>query len=161
MPSQFRSLFQPLVAWTRERLGPEQIAWLSGLPRERYEDDLLLLHASPTDLWAAPMPNASNRELADIYGGQGSQLVVYAHIHQSFVRRLDGLTIANSGSVGLPFDSDWRASYLLIEDGSPAIRRIEYDIEREEADIRASGFPFPGWLAQVQRMGKFLLPSSG
>jgi hypothetical protein len=32
---------------------------------------------------------------------------------------LDGLTVANSGSVGSPFDADPRASYLLIEFRDP------------------------------------------
>ncbi len=78
-----------------------------------------------------------------IFGAQQAELVVYGHIHRPYVRTLVGLTVANSGSVGLPYDGDWRASYLLIEDGTVSVRRVEYDLERELSDIRSSGFPSP------------------
>ncbi|HEX6508596.1 MAG TPA: metallophosphoesterase family protein [Chloroflexota bacterium] len=158
MPPAVGSLLEPLAAWAEARLGSERVAWLSGLPREHRESELALLHASPTDIWVAPQADADNRTLSDTYGALGAEQVVYAHIHHPFVRRLPGLTMANSGSVGLPYDGDPRASYLLIEDGSPAVRRVEYDIEREIADLSATGFPAAVQVERAQRTATFIQP---
>ena len=35
------------------------------------------------------------------------------------------MTVCNTGSVGSPYDGDPRASYLLIDEGKPAIRRVD------------------------------------
>ncbi len=47
----------------------------------------------------------------------------------------------NPGSVGLPRDGDPRASYAIIEDGEPLLKRVAYDVERTIADLRAWGLP--------------------
>jgi putative phosphoesterase len=145
---------------TRELLGEERIAWLRELPAEHREGDLLLLHAGPGDLWRAPLPEASDDELAEAYGELRATTVVYGHIHRPYVRELDGLTVANSGAVGMPFDGDWRASYLLIEDGAVEIRRVEYDLERELHVLAASGYPDAERLAEVRRRGSFVAPAT-
>jgi len=62
--------------------------------------------------------------------------------------------VANTGSVGRPFDGDWRSAYLLIADGSVEMRRVEYDLERELADIKASGYPGGEAMAEGQRTGR-------
>ena len=41
-----------------------------------------------------------------IPGVVGQAIAVYGHIHQSFVRRLAGLTVINTGSVSQSFDGD-------------------------------------------------------
>ena len=153
------TLFATLAPWAREHLGAERIAWLRTLPREWRHHDLLAVHASPGDLWSAPMPDAPDRTLVETYGGRGASLVAYGHIHRPYVRRLPECTIMNSGSVGLPYDGDWRASYLLLEDGVPSIRRVAYDLERALDDLRGAGYPLATWQAEVQRQGRFTRPS--
>ncbi len=151
-------LFGVLGPWAAERLGEERIAWLRSLPRERREGDVRLVHASPGDLWRAPMPDAAGAELADTYGGTGAALAVYGHVHRPFVRSLPGLTVANSGSVGLPWDGDPRASYLLVDDGRPSVHRVAYDLERARRQLAGARFPLADWLASVQREARFTRP---
>lgn len=151
-------LFDNLAPWARERIGDERLDWLRRLPREWRHEGTLLTHASPGDLWRAPMPDAPDEELAAVYAGLGAGLVVYGHIHRPFVRALPNLAVANSGSAGLPYDGDWRPSYLLVEDGAATVRRVEYDLERGIRDSVEAGFPMPGWLAGVQRQGRFTRP---
>src|SRR5207237_10219156 len=100
--------------------------------------DLPAMQATPADLWSAPMPDATEHTLVETYGGHEARLVAYGHIHRPYVRRLPALTVMNSGSVGLPYDGDWRAAYLLLEDGVPSIRRVAYDLERARDDLRAA-----------------------
>jgi predicted phosphodiesterase len=83
---------------------------------------------------------------------------VYGHIHRPFVRSLGELTVANSGSVGMPWDGDPRASYLLIDDGSARLIRVAYDVEREAAILRASRYPDAPRLVEMRRTGKFVRP---
>jgi diadenosine tetraphosphatase ApaH/serine/threonine PP2A family protein phosphatase len=153
-------VFDEYAPATSELLGEQRLAWLRELPAEHREGELLLLHAGPGDLWRAPLPEASDDELTEAYDGLGAGIVVYGHIHRPYVRELDGLTVANSGAVGMPFDGDWRASYLLIEDGAVEIRRVEFDLERELHLLAASGYPDAERLAQVRRSATFVAPAT-
>src|ERR1700722_6200168 len=50
-----------------------------------------------------------------------------------FIRGIAGHPglLINTGSVGLSYDGDPRASYLILEESSPSIRRVENNIEKE------------------------------
>jgi len=113
------------AAAARAELGEERLAWMAGLPRVIVREELALVHAGPKDLWRAPDAKAADEELVSVYGALRASVVVYGHIHVPFVRSMDGLTVANAGSVGLPYDGDPRASYLLVDDGRVVIRRVE------------------------------------
>ncbi len=115
-----------------------------------------MLHASPGDLWRAPMPDDDDDKLVATYEQCDQEVVVYGHIHRPFVRRLATFTVANSGSVGSPFDGDPRASYLLIDDGSIEIVRVDYDGEREIASLLRSGYPDAPRIAEMRRTGRFV-----
>jgi putative phosphoesterase len=152
-----RLLFDQYAPVTRETLGDERVRWLRSLPAEQMVVGVRLLHASPGDLWRAPMPDADDDELASTYRRRDAHTVVYGHIHRPFVRRIgDEMTVVNSGSVGLPWDGDPRASYVLIEDGQPAVVRVAYDTERDAALLRSSGHPDAARLAEMRRRGRFL-----
>jgi predicted phosphodiesterase len=105
------------------------------------------------------MPDARDGELASAYEPCRAELVVYGHIHLPFVRSLDGLTVANSGSAGSPFDGDPRASYLLVDDRGPHVVRVAYDVEREASRLLASGYPDAARLAETRRLGAFVPPA--
>ena len=104
------------------------------------------------------MSDASNGVLRETYADLGAPLVIYCHIHQPFVRPMAGLTVANSGSVGMPADGVPRASYLVLDGGEITVRRVEYDIERSIADLKEVGFPLADWVAGRYRSGRFSLP---
>ena len=126
------------------------------MPAEHREADLVLLHASPADLWRAPPPDAEDGVLRATYEPCEAQTVVYGHIHRPYVREVGGLTVANSGSVGSPFDRDPRASYLLVDADGVAVVRIEYDIEQEASLLLRSGYPDALRLAETRRRGQFI-----
>ncbi len=150
-------LFRDFAA-TRELVGDERVQWLRALPHEYRNQNLLLTHASPGDLWQAPMPDCEEQQLIATYGGLGSTIVAYGHIHRPFVRQVAGFVVANSGSVGMPYDGDPRASYLVIEDGNATIRRVEYDVEAEVKHMLDSGYPRAAWLSEVRRQARYVPP---
>jgi diadenosine tetraphosphatase ApaH/serine/threonine PP2A family protein phosphatase len=59
------------------------------------------------------------------------------------------MIVANSGSVGLPYDGDRRASYLLLDESRPEIRRVEYDLDRELQALAVCGLPHADWVARM------------
>lgn len=121
-------------------------------------DAVALVHASIENTWVSPGTNATDDELDATYRTLGTRIAVYAHIHQPFVRSIGPRIVANTGSVSLSYDGDRRASYLLIGESGPAIRRVEYDVDREMAELRGSGVPHSGWIARMLAAGSFVWP---
>ena len=148
-------LFDRYAPHTRELLGDERVGWLRGLPERLGRGALTVVHAAPGDLWRAPMPDADDDTLVATYGDI-RPVVAYGHIHRPYIRRVRDLTVINCGSVGLPWDGDPRASYLLVEDGEPQIVRVEYDVEREASALASSGHPDADRLAEMRRTGRFV-----
>jgi putative phosphoesterase len=124
---------QEIIPPTIACIGLKRLQWLEGLPFLYSQEGFSLVHASPSDLWRAPMPNASVDELQSTYASLRSHVVVYGHIHRPYIRKLPGMTVANTGSVSQSYDGDRRASYLVIDGESITIRRVEYDVESEAA----------------------------
>ena len=153
-------LFHTLGPWAGDRLGSERVAWLRSLPMTYRLDDVVLLHASPGNLWRGPMPNASDDELIATFDSLGARLVVYGHIHRPFVRQVAEFVVANSGSVGMPWDGDNRPSYVVIDDGVVSVRRVEYDLDNAERDLHEAGFPLSDWLARTLKEAEFRQPAS-
>jgi putative phosphoesterase len=151
-------LFHEFAPATHELLGDERIQWLRALPPVWRNEEIVLAHASPSDLWQAPMPNCEEQQLIVTYGGLGSGVAVYGHIHRPYVRQVPEFVVANSGSVGMPYDGDPRASYLLIEDGNVTIRRVEYDVDAEIQQLHRSGYPRAAWLSKIRRQAKYVPP---
>lgn len=152
------ALIQEMAAHTRGALGQERLAWLRTLPLVHAEGPLALVHASPTTCWRSPMAEATDAELESVYKPLGRPVVFYGHIHRSYIRSMPGLTVANSGSISLSYDGDRRASYLLLDDGKPQIRRVTYDVEREVTALRNRGIPHAEWIAKMLQSGSFQMP---
>jgi diadenosine tetraphosphatase ApaH/serine/threonine PP2A family protein phosphatase len=141
---------------TKKMLGDSRLAWLRQLPPELRHEDLVLMHASPGNVWKAPMETADDAGLSATYSGLKAKIVVYCHIHRPFVRTVGEMTVCNCGSVGAPYDGDPRSSYLMIEDRRPSIRRVEYDVEKEIERLMASGYPHKEWIAAMRRCGSYV-----
>lgn len=154
-----RWLFEAYAPDTRERLGEERLEWLRELPAELRVDELTIVHATPGELWRAPMPDATDDELKAAYRTLEAGTVVYGHIHRPFSRSIDAMVIANAGSAGMPWDGDHRASYLLVDDGQVEVIRVAYDIEAEARELRARDHPDAERLAEMRRRGRFIPPN--
>jgi predicted phosphodiesterase len=140
---------EEMATAAREVLGEARIEWLRGLPRKQVCGSMALIHASPETTWSAPGTDASDADIESAYGSLGFPIVVYGHIHRSFIRRVTGVTVVNTGSVSLSYDGDPRAAYLLLDDSIPSIRRVEYDVAREIESLSACGLPHSDWVARM------------
>jgi predicted phosphodiesterase len=150
-PAEIWTLVREIAAATRSALGEERIAWLSQLPRIQVCSPFALVHATPESCWRAPATDATEAEIEAIYGSLGEPFIVFGHTHRPSLRSIHslGMTLINSGSVGLSYDGDPRASYLLLDGGKPSIRRVEYDVAREVKALKSSGIPGAEWTAKM------------
>jgi len=147
--------------WTQETMDPENVAWLATLRPLDEDRSIGLYHASPRDpIWEYVL-SALLAELCLDAQEHRVCAVGHSHVALSFVRRegelatgeprraddaLDlssGEWLVNPGSVGQPRDGDPRAAWLLLDlDARTAVwRRVDYDIGRAQAAIRAARLP--------------------
>jgi diadenosine tetraphosphatase ApaH/serine/threonine PP2A family protein phosphatase len=146
--------------WTREQLDGEVRSWLAGLSPEGERDGAQLFHASARDpVWEYIL---SGEAAADTLELTSAPVVLVGHSHVALAiglrdRRLSGGVaragkeleldgsrwLLNPGSVGQPRDGDPRAAYLLLDldAGRAEFRRVGYDVERTQAEIREHGLP--------------------
>lgn len=143
-PLKFRA-FQ----WAHEHLSKKSRKYLRALPQEirlKIEDkSVLLTHGSPVSYNEPLTPATSETHLRELAHFANVDVIVCGHSHQPFARRVDNVWFINTGSVGRPDDGDPRACYavLQLEPGRLCVyhHRLEYDLERATAAIRAFGLP--------------------
>jgi predicted phosphodiesterase len=145
--------------WTQEVLEPDAREFLAELRPSGQRDGVALFHASARDpVWEYVL----SEEVAWwTLEATLASLVLVGHSHVPLAIGLDGEVLAggvapdgtvveldegrwllNPGSVGQPRDGDPRAAYLLLEPGRrAAFHRVEYPIERTQAEIREHGLP--------------------
>jgi len=146
------------AAWTIGVLEPKARAFLEALEPTGERESVGLFHASPRDpVWEYVLsPGIAYAGLA----ATSQELVLVGHSHVALVFRQSTTTLAtaaegteaelagdrwllNPGSVGQPRDGDPRAAWLLLDlDARRAtFRRVEYDVEKTQAEIRERGLP--------------------
>lgn len=130
-------IIQGAAAACAELLGPELTAQLAALPFDLERDGTRYVHASPVSDVRSFGPEHDDSEEEMLEGVLETRLV-FGHTHLPFRRDAQaGIELLNPGSVGMPFDGDRRAAYVLVDDaGGIEQRRVEYDVERTLAELR-------------------------
>ena len=117
-----------LTAWVNARaLGAERSAWLGTLPITVELDGVLYCHATPRRDDEILTRISPGERWADALSGVDRGLVVAGHTHQQDDRLVGAVRFVNAGSDGLPYEGDPAARWAWIADGSPELRRTEYD----------------------------------
>lgn len=135
-PAEWQDSSQyPLLPWLRNQLaGPWHTliaAWPDSITL-RFPDapPVRVVHGSPRSPWEAIYPHSSG-EAAEEALRIDESILVAAHTHLPMDRRIGGARIMNPGSVGVPLDRMFSASYLIM-DGTSAgwtatFRRVPFD----------------------------------
>ena len=147
--------------WTIAELEPDALAFLETLEPKGERSGVELFHASPRDpVWEYVLSESAVRTALEMTTA-GLVLVGHSHIPialllsngnalagglakgGSEIELTEGRWLLNPGSVGQPRDGDSRAAYLLIdlERRNAHFRRVPYDIESTQAEIRNAGLP--------------------
>ncbi len=146
----YRTLFAPAI-WAAEQLRPEELDWLRDLPRQTSlagpEGSYIeIVHGSPRYQTEGILPETTELQLAQIFEGRvrPGTLWIAGHTHRPVIHYWRGMTIANCGSVGAPYDGDHLAAYLLAEwderhkRWQAQTRRVAFDREKALAALWAN-----------------------
>lgn len=147
----------PVVAWTRDRIGDDAVAFLRELPigwrstppgGMSPDDDLLVVHATPTDVDAELIlePDVLGghtvtpiEEARRLIGDTRAGLIVAGHLHYASAGTVDGQRLASVGSIGWSMDGNPDAAWGLAHwDGATWTlehRRTVYDVEAAASEI--------------------------
>jgi diadenosine tetraphosphatase ApaH/serine/threonine PP2A family protein phosphatase len=148
--------------WTRDALTAEARAFLDVLEPSAERAGVDLYHGSPRDpVWEYVL--TVEAALAAFRATETS-VVVVGHSHVPLALELRGAEILgglapaeteidlstgrwllNPGSVGQPRDGDARAAYCLLDldARSASFKRVPYEIETTQAEMREEGLPEP------------------
>lgn len=156
-------LLRAVDAWAAARMSAEHLDLLAGLPLVWRTDGpsgqtLAFVHATPWSSHPVVLPDAPEETARRMLAEAGADMLLYGHIHHAYVRPVDGRTLACVGSVGMPFDGDWRPCFAIAEDDGSGWRvehvRVEYDREAYLADLLASGAPnAEGFVQTIRERG--------
>jgi diadenosine tetraphosphatase ApaH/serine/threonine PP2A family protein phosphatase len=144
--------------WTADVLEPDARAYLESLAPAGTREGVGLFHASPRDpVWEYVLaPGTALASLAAVK--EDIVLVGHSHVALRFGSEERFLALApdgteidltserwllNPGSVGQPRDGDPRAAWLLLDLAArrASFRRVDYPVERTQAEIRDRGLP--------------------
>jgi predicted phosphodiesterase len=161
--------FNPLAAraveWTRTRLSPEELDWLTALPlKATIQHRLVVVHGAlhPEEgCELVRLDTDGKRQLsfeALAAHPSGARICAFGHTHRPGIYEMrdgtmtkhgeesatirDGsLYLVNPGSVGQPRTADRRASYIVLDldTGTISLRRVRYDASQALAKTRKAG----------------------
>lgn len=142
--------------WAANQLDSGDLDYLAQLPIDfTYEKEGVRLHgfhATPLDLFKVVQPEQTDL-IKETFFTKEADLYIYAHIHKSFIRTIDGKMVMNLGSVGMPFDGVRKASYGIveIEKGSFSVNliKVDYDVEKVLQQLEESDYPNKDFLIKV------------
>jgi predicted phosphodiesterase len=133
------------AAWCAERLTAAQLERLAGLPPTAELDveglgRVLLCHGTPASDTEIVTLVTPDERLAAIVAGVEADVVLAGHTHSQMDRVVAGVRWVNGGSVGMPYEHEPGARWVLLGP-DVRLRRTEYDLAAAAEAIRASGMP--------------------
>ncbi len=149
MPPEWLIPFFAPFQEVADSLNAEEAAYLEHLPRALVLHwpelpPVRMMHGSPRALNDGIGPWLDTTELDALLDTVPEAVLVGAHTHRAFEhRRADGHMALNCGAVGVPYNGDTRAQYLLLhgEHGAwqPEFRGVPYDHQRVREAYEARG----------------------
>jgi diadenosine tetraphosphatase ApaH/serine/threonine PP2A family protein phosphatase len=155
----FNDIAKAAVQWTRDRLSPDNIEWLSDLPYTLSIGESLFVHATPhhPERWGYVMTFGDARQcFAEFkerfcFVGHSHQPAIVVQNREELIChegnhleiQPDRRYLVNVGSVGQPRDHNPDACFVTLDLDADALEfhRIPYDIEAAQAAIRANSLP--------------------
>ena len=148
------------ASWTRGVLDDTSRDWLETLEPAGAADGAALYHGSARDpVWEyvltdeaavatlllakEPLVLVGHSHAALRVALRGSELEGGLAPNGTDVELGDARWLLNPGSVGQPRDGDPRAAFLVLDRGArtAGFRRVPYDVERTQAEMRDAGLP--------------------
>jgi putative phosphoesterase len=138
----------PTLWWTQEQLTEQHLAQIRQWPLELTISNpgvplIRLVHGIPGNAFVGILPEDREEKVRQVVAGVEEPVIVCGHVHRPLARRVDQWQIFNGGSVGIPYNGDPRAQYLLLdakaEGWRATFRQIDYDHSPIPAAFLTSG----------------------
>lgn len=124
-----------MTEYQRTILKTHHIDWLNRSLNFLIEGKLMFIHGGPSNYLDQYLYKiTSNLIPAKI------RWLFSGHTHVQVLADFEDSGYCNPGSVGQPRDGDSRAAYAIINDERIELHRVEYDIDRAVAAMKAAGF---------------------
>jgi putative phosphoesterase len=118
----------------RSKLSEDEIEFLHSLPPTQRIGDVLYCHASPRNDMDIFTERTPEERIAFLFEGLDATAVVCGHTHMQFERTVAGVRVVNAGSVGMPYEEEPGAYWLLdLEHRRTPYEGAELKASREEA----------------------------
>jgi hypothetical protein len=127
----FLAAFEEGVSISVDELGP--VFFCHGSPRS---DEELVTSETPPE------------RIRAMTAGLDEEVLVTAHTHLQFDRRVAGTRSINAGSVGMPYEGRPGAYWALLGP-DVELRRTEYSLEEAAERYRASGDPLAEQMVEL------------
>lgn len=151
----FNQYAKAAAFWTRDHLTKENINYLASLPFTHQNDDMIMVHASPTNPahWYYVLnPYDAHAEMQSFnqplcFIGHSHVPIVYSEkdaIKDTYVRfKKQHKYIINVGSVGQPRDGNYKVCYALYDKNNHSLDyiRLDYDVQATYSKILKEGLP--------------------
>jgi predicted phosphodiesterase len=139
--------WQP-ARWTAERV-PETIPFLRTLPIAIQLSGpdgsfVCVAHGSPRSNAEGFFPSTRDERALTMLGEPMPAVLCCGHTHLPLQKQIGPTWVFNVGSVGFPFDGDWRAAYGILKwsEGawSTELRRVPYPVKAVAESLAAPEF---------------------
>lgn len=139
------SVPDPITPWAAAQLAgrPDLVAALRALPHPVVLEvggfgPVLFCHGTPREDDEVVLVDSCAQRWTEVFAelDDAVRTVVCGHTHMPFVRLVDGRTVINPGSVGMPYGRTG-AHWAQLRDGAVTLRRTVFDIPAARAQIVA------------------------
>lgn len=139
-----------MPAFIHAQLGHECLNLIASLPdtlvlRFRDAAPIRVVHGIPDNPWVAINPCSAANAVRKWLGGIPETSIIGGHSHIAMERHVDCWHLFNPGSVGVPLDGDFSASYIILDGNHAgwelsAHRRVPFDYAPLYAEFEVQQF---------------------
>ncbi len=131
--------------WLAERHSADALSFIASFEEQLSVDvdglgAVLFCHGSPRSDEELVTPETPEERMRALSTDVSERVLVTAHTHLQFDRRVAGIRSVNPGSVGMPYEGRVGAYWALLGP-DVELRRTDYSLERAVERYRASGDP--------------------
>ena len=137
------------IAWLdrqfEQKLKLRISAWPDAL-NLRFHDapPIQVFHGTPNDCWDSIYWTLADEEIEKFLTTVEADFVICGHTHLPMDRQAGRWRIFNPGSVGVPLDGTFSASYMVLEGNEqgwkPTFRRVHFNYEAIFKEFEVSGY---------------------
>jgi putative phosphoesterase len=139
--------------WLQERHSPAARAFIARFAETASVEiegfgPVLFCHGSPRSDEELVTPGTPGRRVRELAADVPQRVIVTAHTHLQFDRRVEGIRLINPGSVGMPYEGCPGAFWAVLGP-DVSLRRTGYPLAEAVEHYRASGDPLAEQMVEL------------